>query len=165
MKSMLRSIALAVSFALLPAPQTFGVALDYGPDQSLFYPESWPSRLVDLANLPNRVGGHFVDQDDSLAFRGDTSAFRAFLDGCTSLAGAASTTLFVHDGNGLFQPQDESRSAIPCDWRLDVINLHARATGLGSNGPMYALELHVWLGGSVNVAAIHVPAIVKTVKE
>ena len=30
---------------------------------------------------------------------------------------------------------------------------------------VYALELHVWLGGSVNVAAIHVPTIMRTVKE
>ena len=120
---------------------------------------------MDLAKLPARVGGYFVDQDDSLAFQGDTSAFRAFLEVCASLDGAASTTLFIHEGSGWFQPQDERRSAIRCDWRLDVINLHARATAPEPNGPVYSLELHVWLGGSVNVAAIHVPAIVKIAKE
>ena len=157
--------AFIASLPLVLSPQAFGLASDYGLGESISHPDTWPPRLVDLAKLPSRVAGYFINQDDYFAFTGDTAGFRACLDTCTGLAEFAPTTLHIHKGKGTFQPLDKVKKPLPCDWQLDVINQHWRAAKPNPTGPKYSLELHVWLDGAVDVTAIKLPPSMKTIKE
>ena len=116
-------------------------------------------------NSPNSRRGSPVNQDDYFAFNGDTAGFRACLDTCIALGEFAPTTLHIHKGKGAFQPLDKDKKPLPCDWQLDVINRHWRAAEPNPKGPMYSLELHVWVVGSVDLAGIKVPSGVKTIRE
>ena len=156
---------LMLTAALVPSPPASGFAADYGPGESLSHPDAWPPRLVELAKLPSRVAGCFINQDDYLAFRGDTAGFRACLDTCAALGESAPTTLHIHKGKGSFQPLDNEKKPVPCDWRLEVINQHWRSGDPTPKGPMYRLELHVWLDGGVDFATVKVPPNVKTIQE
>jgi len=157
--------AFIASLLLILSPQAFGLASDYGPGESISHPDNWPPRLVELAKLPTRVAGYFINQDDYFAFKDDTAGFRACLDTCIALGEFASTTLHIHKGKGAFQPLAKDKKPLPCDWQLDVINQHWRATEPNPKGPMYSLELHVWLDGAVDLVTIKVPSTVKTIKE
>jgi hypothetical protein len=155
-----------IAFLLLVlSSQAFGLARDYGRGESISHPDTWPPRLVELAKLPSRVAGYFVNQDDYLAFQGDTAGFRMCLDTCLALGEFAPTTLHLHKGKGSFQPLDKDQKPLPCDWQLDVINQHWRAAEPKPKGPMYRFELLVWLDGAVDLATIKVPPIVKTIEE
>lgn len=157
--------AFVASLLLALSPQAFGWGADYRPGESISHPDTWPPRLVELAKLPSRVGGYFVNQDDYLAFKGDTAGFRACLETCVALGEFAPTTLHIHRGQGAFQLLDQGKAPLPCDWQLDVINRHWRAAEANPKGPMYSLELHVWVDGSVDLAGIKVPSGVKTIDE
>ena len=157
--------ALVASLLLVFSPQAFGLASDYGPGESISHPDTWPPRLVDLAKLPSRVAGYFINQDDYFAFTGDTAGFQTCLDTCIALSEFGPTTLHIHKGKGAFQPLDKGKEPLPCDWQLDVINQQWRATEPNPKGPKYSLELHVWLDGAVDVAAIKLPLTINTIKE
>ena len=157
--------AFITSLLLVLSPQAFGLASDYRPGESISHPDTWPPRLVNLANLPSRVAGYFINQDDYFAFTGDTAAFRACLDTCIALSEFAPTTLHIHKGKGAFQPLDKDKKPLPCDWQLDVINQQWRAAQPNPTGPKYSFALHVWLDGAVDVAAIKLPPTLKIIKE
>jgi len=161
-------MAVACGVALLWLSLACGAlafAGEYGPGAAMSHPDTWPASLVDLAKQPARVGGYFVNQDDYLAFQGDTARFRAFLEACAALPEFGPTTLHFHKGRGTFQPLDKEKKPLPCEWQLDVINQHWRSQDPNPEGPMYSLELHVWLEGAVDLKAIHIPASVKTVRD
>ena len=160
-----RHLTAITAFLLLGlSPQVFGLAADWRTGQSVST-DAWPPRLINLVNLPSRFAGYFINQDDYFAFKGDTAGFRACLETCIALGEFAPTTLHIHKGNGFFQPLDKDKKPLPCDWQLDVINQHWRAAHPNPTGPEYSLELHVWLDGAVDVAAIKLPPTVKTLKE
>ena len=129
------------------------------------HPDTWPQRLVELCKQPSRIGGYFVNQDDYLAFHGDTAAFQKFLDTCAALSEFGPTTLHVHKGRGSCQGLQKERKPLDCDWQLDVINQHWRSRQLNAGEPEYSLELHVWQEGGVNLAEVKIPATVKVARE
>ena len=133
--------------------------------ESISHPDTWPPRLVNLAKRPSRVAGFFVNQDDYLAFRGDTAEFRTFLDTCVSLSAFAPTTLHIHPGSGSFQPLDRSEG--PSSVRLAARHHQPRwrATEPNPTKAAYFMELHVWLKGSVDISAVEIPSTVKTIRE
>lgn len=162
------AILLMLTAALVPSPPAFGLGgdyKDYASGGSISHPDNWPPRLVELASLPSRVAGYYINSDDYLAFKGDTAGFQAFLGTCVALGEFAPTTLHIHKGKGSFQPLDKEKNAVPCDWQLDVINQEWRSTQPDPKGPMKRLELHVWLDGAVDLAAVKVPTAVKTIQE
>lgn len=157
--------ALIASFLTVWSPQAFGMGGDYGEGKDISHPDTWPSRLVELAKLPLRVAGYFINQNDYLAFKGNTAQFQSCLDTCAAMAEFGSTTLRIHKGKGEFQPLHSEKKPVSCDWRLDVINQEWGADKPLPKGPKYTMELHVWLESAVDVAAIKVPAAVKTIRE
>ena len=162
----LRLAVLSIACLLLAfSPRAFGWGADYNSVRDFGRPEGWPPRLVELVKLPSRVAGYFINSDDYFAFKGDTAAFREFLGVCVALADFAPATVHIHKGKGSFQPLDQAKKPIACDWQLDVINRHFRADKPNPTGPVYSLELHVWLDGVVDFGAIRVPPTMNVTKE
>ncbi|MCE9620050.1 MAG: hypothetical protein K8R92_09070 [Planctomycetes bacterium] len=162
----MKPFAAAIAFLLLMlCPMAHGIGGDHRPGANIAVPGAWPPRLVELAKHPSRFAGYFVNTDDYLAFRGDTAGFQACLDTCVALNKFAATTVHVHKGKGAFQPFDPSLAPLACDWKLDVINLLFHAAPIRPSEPNYKLVLHVWTGGSINLAAIQVPPAMKVVQD
>ena len=162
----LRLAVLSIACLLLAfSPRAFGWGADYNSVKDFGRPEGWPPRLVELVKLPSRVAGYFINSDDYFAFKGDTAAFREFLGVCVALADFAPATVHIHKGKGSFQPLDQAKKPIACDWQLNVINRHWRAGEDDPEGQKYSFDLHVWLEGAVDFAAIQVPPCVKIIKE
>src|SRR6266702_815357 len=77
MNSLQRLFGAIASILLVLSPDAFALGGDYEPGETLSHPGTWPPRLVALGKLPSRVAGYFVNQDDYIAFKGDTAGFRA----------------------------------------------------------------------------------------
>jgi hypothetical protein len=116
------------------------------------YPETWSPRLLALTKAPTLVAEQSTGTVHSLAFRGDAPQFQSFLDQCLELGAATPTTLHFHYGKGTLQPLTKGAKAIPCDWRLDVVNKNA------AGEPKYSLELHLWDPGTVDLRKLKLPA-------
>lgn len=157
----------AVSLAVLLgfSPQAFGLASEYPPGDQISHPDSWPPRLLDLVKGPSRVAGYFVNSDDYFAFQGDTAGFQRSLDTCIVFREFGKTTLHLHQGKGAFQPLAQARPAVPCDWRLDIIDEHFRGQTPEPPHPRYHMHLHIWLGGAVKVEALKLPAGLNVAKD
>jgi hypothetical protein len=167
MKALHCLAAITASLLLTLSPKAHALGGDYGPGEAISHPATWPASLVDLAKLPSRVAGYFVNQDDYFAFKGDTAGFQACLATCIALGEFGPTTLHIHKGKGSFQPLDSKKQPVPCDWRLEVINQEWRRAVAKTDpkGQKYSLELHVWMEGGVDVAALKFPPTLKVVKE
>ena len=165
MKLIYRRGIIGACLILAYSVSAFAIGGDYESGEAFSHPDTWPPRLVTLAKLPSRVAGYFVNQDDYLAFKGDTAGFRVCLETCAALREFAPTTLYVHKGKGSFQSLDKAKGRVPCDWQLDVINQSWRAREPNPKGPGYSMELHVWLKGSVDISAVEIPSNVKTIRE
>jgi hypothetical protein len=165
MKNLRQAVFSIACLLLALSPRAFGWGADYDSAKDFGRPEGWPPRLVELAKLPSRVAGYFVNSDDYFAFKGDTAEFRNFLGVCVALADFAPTTVHIHKDKGSFQSLDQAKKPLSCDWQLDVINRHWRAGEANSEGQKYSFELHVWSEGAVDFGAIQVPPCVKIIKE
>jgi hypothetical protein len=161
----LRLLLAGVACLVLAFPSSsFGLGMEYAAGQPVSRPDEWPQKLVDLANLPARCAGFFVNADDYFAYKGDTAAFRAFLETCAALDKFAPLNLHIHEGKGLFGDM-ENKKFVPCDWKLEVINQHFRAPDGVPVRPRYTLELHVWRGGAVDVSKVNLPANITVTKD
>ncbi len=165
MDRLLCSFMLGAALLLAGVAPVFGLAGDLPPGENFSHPDSWPPALLAMAKLPARVAGCFVNQDDYLAFRGDAAGFRACVETCLAIKEFGPTTLHLHQGAGHFLPLDRTKPPIGCDWQLDVINQRWRGQQPTPAGPAYSLELHLWLGGAIDLSALHLPASLKTVHD
>ncbi|MBA4017754.1 MAG: hypothetical protein C0483_11320 [Pirellula sp.] len=58
--------------------------------------ELWLEGLKEVASLPDRVHGFWVNETDVLVYDGDSEAFNQSMDGCSKLKGIALNVVLLH---------------------------------------------------------------------
>jgi len=121
----------------------------------------WPEGLEKVVNSDRRVGGYFVNANDTFFYDGDTIDVNAFL----AAAAAVKKTplrIYLHEGLGFGgKPWGAAERPI-VDWKLAVLR-----RGWGPDAPVdpkapegkpgYVLVANVWLGRNIEEAKLKLP--------
>lgn len=143
-----------VALALLIPTVAWGLGADH-PSTPISN-DKWPKGLAELVNGENRVHGYFVNAIDILFFRGDASALNAFLTDYSRLAGTQ-LRLVLHPGKlEVKSPWDEQRRNLEADWKLYAAPYEE--DGARPKSGEFVTRVDVWLGGSVKLEELRVPA-------
>jgi hypothetical protein len=131
---------------------------DYRNDQHVDNP-SWPKGMAALVNTTNRIGGLWVNAEDTFFFAGSKTNFTLFLEDYSKIAGIK-PRLILHAGAGeAFDLGGGNRR--PCDWSVHGgsaawINLHAGVKP-NTNDINFVLEVNFWTGGKIPFDRASVP--------
>jgi hypothetical protein len=118
--------------------------------------DKWPKGLAELVNSANRVHGFFVNEIDILFFRGDAPALNTFLTKYSELPGTK-LQLVLHPGKlEAKSPWDKQPRKIAADWKLYAAPYEE--SGAEPKSGEFVTRVDVWLGGSVKLEELRVPA-------
>jgi hypothetical protein len=116
----------------------------------------WPKGLAALVSGDNRVHGFFVNETDILFFRGDALALNTFLTKYSELLGTK-LQLVLHPGKlEVKSPWDKQPRKIAADWKLYAAPYEEG--GAQPKSGEFVTRVDVWLGGSVKLEELRVPA-------
>jgi len=142
------------ALALLIPTMALGLGADH--PSGAVNNDKWPKGLAELVNGGKRVHGFFVNEIDILFFRGDASALNTFLTRYSELPGTQ-LRVVLHPGQiEAKSPWDKQPRKIAADWKL-----HAGPYEEGGAEPKsgeFVTRVDVWLGGSIKLEELRVPA-------
>ncbi len=111
---------------------------------------AWPRDLEDLLSRRWHVYGFWADWVDYFYFKGDTEAFRPFLEEYAKLKDTP-PKLILHPGQAKAKRVGQKEGTIPYDWQVTI----------DCRKPKPEVVVDLWTGGEVEVNKINVPANVK----
>lgn len=144
---------------MLAAANVFGLGSDW-PNGRWASEPGWPAGMTNLVNITNRIGGLWVNGQDSFFFSGTANNFSGFLADYSKIGGIENHRLILHSGPGEAYSLGGGNRR-PCDWRLDG----ALAGWTKSKATNYVLEVHFWTGGKIALGEVTIPKNVEVVKE
>ncbi|MCI0641739.1 MAG: hypothetical protein L0Y72_26300 [Gemmataceae bacterium] len=159
---MQRTLLLVLCILLSNSPKALALGSDH-PKGPVGEASFWPKGLAELANLPQRVHGFWVNDTDVFFFAGDTAALNRFLADYAKLE-KMTFQVVLHPGpKKARSPWDEQDRDIPVDWKL-YCNLRGGDQFDEKNAPgvMYS-RVDVWLGRNISLDQLQVPANVDVV--
>jgi hypothetical protein len=159
MRSMMTPVSVLV-VGCLCAAVAFGLSMNYPPGAHITGESDWPAGLEKLANSEGRVLAYMSwTVNTYLFYAGNTDRFNRFVAGCAELKNTP-VTVILHPGRGTASPVGEPDTKVACDWGLSVLRRGSvpEAPPFPSDAHGYVLRLDLWLGGSVELDKLHVPA-------
>jgi hypothetical protein len=163
---------LAAALALLLSVTALGIGSSHKAPPEF---RGAPDGVNELISMPNWVGGFFVNQEDRFFYKGSTEDFEAFLKNYAAIRDIQRHRLTIH--HHILQTQAYGEEpAEPADWMLEIGLLswrHVRKDPKlefltlfppeDTDGPKYAVEVHLALDGSVDLNKLKVPPAIEIV--
>jgi len=146
-------VAFPFLLSLLLAPAScFGFGMDH-KSGDLPLRDSWPDGVYDAVNQPNRVLGYWVNSSDTLFYKGSNAELQEMVRKLTK-ANGTQTDVVLHAGTGVAKSPWSKERIDTADWSVTIAGYDAITK------TQDRITIEVWLGGSVTLDDLHLPATV-----
>jgi hypothetical protein len=115
--AMIRAAFVFVSI-LIFSPFAHGLGTDYAPGP-IEGSSAWPKNTLALVNSGERVGGFWVNQSDSLFYRGDAAALNEFIKQYSRIDDTP-LKVILHAGAKPLTGRLAEKPTVPFNWALQV---------------------------------------------